>query len=87
MATLDKVFKDASVKKVNFFACWKVHRPQVHLAPTLKLHHAAIRPCAPSRVLRFLSPLPQLFKDLLILAQYVGRRVRTTHIPPLTAFK
>lgn len=55
MASLDKVFKEISVKKVRQ-AVW----------------------CAQFGPSRGLTPLPvllQLYKDLMMLAQYMGRRV------------
>jgi hypothetical protein len=80
MATLDKVFKEASVKKARWGLAISLTpslgapaaggaAPRSRAAPLRR--HAPPPPAASPP-----PPAPQLFKDLLILAQYVGRRVR-----------
>jgi hypothetical protein len=55
MASLDKVYKELSVRKVIRRSRGLPSRPGfTHTAP---------------------PPLPQLYKDLLMMAQYLGRRV------------
>ena len=79
MASLDKVFKEASVKKVMHKAVKVASGRQTRFAnmafwqrgaPQQRVHAAAQLVRAPPAACRL-----QLFKDLLILAQYLGRRV------------
>ena len=79
MASMDKVFKEASVKKVMHKAVKVASGRQTRFAnmafwqrgaPQQRVHAAAQLVRAPPAACRL-----QLFKDLLILAQYLGRRV------------